>query len=97
MPRTPSELIRELSNDVKVLLDRDRSRQSESERQNAQIEQLTRDLNAALKELAALRQRSDDEVRNRETWANRVWGLFVVLVGAVLSLASGLIVTLARK
>jgi chromosome segregation ATPase len=49
------------------------------------------------RDVAALRQRSDDQTRQVEAWANRAWGLFVVLVGAVLSLASGLIVTLARK
>ena len=97
MPRPPSEVIRELSNDVKLLLDRDRTRQSEIERKDSRIEQLTRELNAGLKEIPALRQRSDDQTRQTDAWANRAWGLFVVLFSAVLSLASGLIVTLARK
>jgi hypothetical protein len=49
------------------------------------------------RELALLRQRFDDQAKRHEVWANRAWGFFVVLVGALLSLASGLIVTLARK
>jgi chromosome segregation ATPase len=48
-------------------------------------------------ELAVLRQRFDDQARSHEVWANRAWGFFVVLIGAALSLASGLIVTLARR
>lgn len=54
--------------------------------------------NAALRqELALVRQQFADHLKHNDTWANRAWGFFVVLVAAVLSLASGLIVALVRK
>jgi len=48
-------------------------------------------------ENALLRQRLDDHLKRVETWSGRLWALVSVLIGAVLSLASGLIVTLAKK
>ena len=50
-----------------------------------------------LRENALLRQRLDDHIKRLDTWATRAWGLVPVLVGAVLSLAAGLVVTLARR
>lgn len=49
------------------------------------------------KENALLKQRLDDHIKRLETWSGRLWGFIMLLIGAVLSLASGLIVTLARK
>lgn len=68
-------------------LDEERARGRDRDRENSEFRT----------QLAALRQRSDDQTRQSEAWASRIWGVFVVLVGALLSLASGLIVTLARK
>jgi hypothetical protein len=48
-------------------------------------------------ENAVLRQRLDDHLKRVETWSARLWALVSVLIGAVLSLESGLIVTLVRK
>ena len=48
-------------------------------------------------EVSALRQRSDDQTRQHEAWVGRAWILVTLLIGSALSLASGLIVTLARK
>jgi hypothetical protein len=61
-----------------------------------------REARAALeKEHAVLRQQLQDHIKQAELRDSRRWGLFIalagVLLGAVLSLASGLIVTLARK
>ena len=62
---------------------------------------LGRERDRAITELrqenAVLRQRLDDHLKRVETWSARLWALVPVLIGAVLSLASGLIVTLARK
>ncbi len=49
------------------------------------------------RELALSRQRLDEHIKQVETWDARRWSVIMLLVGAVLSLASGLIVTLARK
>lgn len=54
-------------------------------------------LTESRQELAILKQRLDDHLERVEAWDNRRWGLIVLMAGALLSLASGLIVTLARK
>lgn len=97
MARPPSEVIRDLVAEQKVLAERDEARLREQDRQGGLIEQLSREPAMVQREVAALRQRSDDQTRQHEAWANRAWGFFLVLIGAVLSLASGLIVALARK
>jgi chromosome segregation ATPase len=60
-----------------------------------------RDRDQALAELrqenALLRQRLDDHLKRVDTWSARAWSLIVLLIGTVFSLASGLIVTLAKK
>lgn len=48
-------------------------------------------------ELAILKQRFEDHLRRVETWGQRIWGFVPLLIGALLSLSAGLIVTLARK
>jgi chromosome segregation ATPase len=48
-------------------------------------------------ENALLRQRLDDHFKRVDTWSGRLWALIVVLIGAVMSLASGLIISLNRK
>jgi len=62
-----------------------------------QVDKLREELAASKQENALLRQQPQDHMKQVEVWDNRRWGLFVLLIGAVLSLASGLIVTLARK
>jgi len=62
-----------------------------------QVDKFREELAASKQENAVLRQQLQDHVKQVEVWDNRRWGLFVLLIGAVLSLASGLIVTLARK
>jgi ribosomal protein L16 Arg81 hydroxylase len=49
------------------------------------------------KEAAVLRQQMAEQTKRLDEWDRRLWGLVVVLIGAILSLASGLIVTLAKK
>jgi len=49
------------------------------------------------KENALLQQRHDDHVRRAEVWGQRWWALVALLLGAVLTLCSGLVVALARK
>ena len=58
---------------------------------------LRRELAEARQENAILKQQFQDHIKQVEIWDNRRWTLFVLLVGAVMSLASGLIVALARK
>jgi hypothetical protein len=104
MAASPTEKIRELTNAVATLTERlDHSREDTAHlRRQLDEERLlgrNRDkaVSALRQENALLRQRFVDQAKRIEVWANRAWGFFVVLVGALLSLASGLIVTLARK
>lgn len=97
MPRPTAEVIRDLLSEQKLLTERGETQRRGLERQEALVEQLTRELTAVRLEVAALRQRSDDQTKQYEAWVGRAWSLVTLLVGAVLSLASGLIVTLARK
>lgn len=60
-------------------------------------EKLREEVGELRRECAVLRQRIDDHLKRFEERDRRVWGLVILLLGAVLSLASGLIVTLARK
>jgi hypothetical protein len=85
--RQENARLRQEAAETRKLLEDERARGRERDRENNDIRA----------QLAALRQRSDDDTRRAEAWTNRIWGFFVVLIGAILSLASGLIVTLARK
>ncbi len=67
------------------------------DRQRDESAALRRELTDSIREQALLRQRLDDHLKRVEAWDNRRWGLIVLMAGALLSLASGLIVTLARK
>lgn len=61
------------------------------------VEELSRELAALQQENAVLRKELDVHLKRYELWEARRWAFVMALVGAVLSLASGLIVTLARK
>lgn len=69
----------------------------EFDEQKALNEKHREDISSLRQENALLRQRLDDHLKRVELWDNRRWGLIVLMAGALLSLASGLIVTLARK
>jgi len=69
----------------------------EFDEQKAPNEKHREDISSLRQENALLRQRLDDHLKRVELWDNRRWGLIVLMAGALLSLASGLIVTLARK
>lgn len=68
-------------------LDEERAAGQERDRVIAELRQ----------ENALLRQRLDDHLKRVEMWSGRFWMLVPVLVGAIFSLASGLIVVLAKK
>jgi hypothetical protein len=108
---SPTELIRELekaqiaSREVINPIQRElieqrainRKREDEADAQRKENVELRKEIAELRQELALVRQRQDDRQKQSEEWGRRGWGLFTVLLGAVMSLASGLIVTLARK
>ncbi|HEY1189230.1 MAG TPA: hypothetical protein VGE74_16375 [Gemmata sp.] len=97
MAKSPSEQIRDLVSDLKVLTERDDNRRREVEKLSAKVETLQTELAAERQERAALKQQLQDHIKQTEQLELRRWGLVLALLGAVLSLASGLIVTLAKK
>jgi hypothetical protein len=95
--KSPTEQIKELALEFRSLKERDATR----ERDVAQLQdELTEERNARValeRENAILKQQLQDHIKQVELWDNRRWSLIVLLIGTILSLASGLIVTLARK
>lgn len=101
MAKSPTELARDLAIEVRVLKERDATR----ERDVAQLrDELAKERDARSRletEVSALKQQLQDHIKHTDTSDSRRWSLVVALVvalfGAVCSLASGLIVALARK
>ncbi|MBN9122675.1 MAG: hypothetical protein J0I06_26600 [Planctomycetes bacterium] len=84
--------------ELKEVVSKEREeRKAADEKRRDELTQLRRELSDARQEMAALKQQFQDHFTQYQEWDRRRWGLIVVLVGAVLSLASGLIVALARK
>lgn len=108
MAKSPTEMIRELAAELRVsneridaLREEAHDRRTVDQRFDDRLREVVQELRAELAEVrrenAVLQQRIDDLTKRAETWGNRLWGLILALVGATLSLASGLIATLARK
>ena len=103
-----SELIQALERKLAAAQEREatfrrdlESAQTLAEKQRGELTDLRRELAELRQETALLRQKIEDHLKRAETWDNRRWtvavGLVMAVLGAALSLASGLIVTLARK
>lgn len=97
MAKSPSEQIRELAADIRVAQERDEQRRREVERVVAKVDVLQTEIATLRQENAVLRQQLQDHIKHIELWSNRGWALIILLVSTVFSLASGLIITLARK
>jgi hypothetical protein len=102
--KSPAEQIRELGLEVRAITEREaalrdhfadlKERDGKREKENLD---LRRELAEVRQENAVLSQQLQDHIRQVELWDSRGWSLIVLPVGAVMSLASGLIITLARK
>jgi predicted nucleic acid-binding Zn-ribbon protein len=102
--KSPSEQIRDLNLEVRAtterasaLRDHITDMKARDEKRQDELIEIRRELATLRQENAVLRQQLQDHVAQYQEWDRRRWGLIVMLIGAVLSLASGLIVTLARK
>jgi chromosome segregation ATPase len=102
--KSPSEQIREmtvglgvLEERVDTLLAEVKERRAADDKRRDEIADLRRELAAVRQDNAVLRQQLQDHVAQYQEWDRRRWGLIVLLVGAVMSLTSGLVITLARK
>ncbi len=59
--------------------------------------QLDRELAELRQQNALLLQRIDEQQKRLEKWDTRLWGVVAITIGAVLSLAAGLIVALVKR
>ncbi len=73
------------------------SRQAADEQTREEIAELRGELAGLRQENAVLRQQLQDHLAQYQEWGRRLWGFITVLIGAIFSLASGLIVSLSRK
>jgi len=71
-----------------------RERQQES---RSEVKQLRETVETSSKQIAVLEQRLGEIAKRIDENDRRWWGLVTLFAGALLSLASGLIVTLAKK
>ena len=104
MAKSPAEQYREVTNALSTLSERVENIRRDVERNNREVddaykfrEQTLDALSKLGRDHALLSQRLDDHLKRVEIWDARRWSLIVLQIGAVFSLASGLIVTLAKK
>ena len=90
-------MIRELVVVIRVTQEREEQRLRDLERYVTKAETMQSEIAVLRQEIAVLPQQFQDHLKQVELWDSRRWGLIIPLIGAVFSLASGLIVTLARK
>lgn len=86
----------ELTGEFRALSERGENLRRDQQAGAADIKKLEASIKAVETDVVLLRQRLDDHLKRYEQWEARRWALVMALIGAVLSLASGLIVTLAR-
>lgn len=104
MAKSPSEQIRELSLEVRAMSEREYAlrnyitdMKSDDDKRDEELRELRQELATLRQENAVLRQQLQAHISQYQEWDRRRWGLIILLISTVLSLASGLIVTLARK
>ncbi|MCI0702433.1 MAG: hypothetical protein L0241_15225 [Planctomycetia bacterium] len=104
MAKSPTEQIRDLALEVRALKERDAAHERELDSFHNELSELKADLAkerearvASQMENTAVKQQLQDHIAQYQEGDRRRWSLIVLLVGAVLLLASGLIVTLVKK
>ena len=96
MPSKP-QYAHELSSSVKLHEEQLRNLTHEATDLRTRQEALKDQVTDIRRDLAVVQQQLADQLRRIEEWDRRWWGLVTLLVGALLSLAAGLIVTLVKK
>lgn len=104
MAKSPSEQIRELVGEVAILREPDAARRRELDilqedlrRQTDELKDERETRHRLQNEVTEVKQQLQDHIKHTELSDAQRWALIVALLGAVLSLASGLIVSLVRK
>lgn len=111
MAKSLTEQLRELVVEIQLLKEREKYRDREQDRRREELAEERRQRQHAEAEIATLkqedavlrqdqavlRQQTQDHISQYQEYDRRRWGLIMLLVGTILSLASGPIVTLAKK
>ncbi|MFO0969790.1 MAG: hypothetical protein U0793_29900 [Gemmataceae bacterium] len=64
---------------------------------NHKLDDLKAELAEVRRDIARYQQRLDEHEKRLDKWDQRLWGFVALTIGALLSLAAGLIVAFARK
>lgn len=84
--------------EAKALLQRERDeRTAADEKHRAEVADLRRELADARQETAVLKKLLEEHIKKTDLADSRRWGLIILALGAIFSLASALIVSLTRK
>lgn len=104
MAKSPAERWQELNVEVGILRDRDATRLNDISLLRGELKDLEDELkderNARQRlenELIALKQQLTDHLAQYQERDKRRWGIFGILIGALLSLASGLVIASLRR
>jgi flagellar biosynthesis GTPase FlhF len=109
--KSPTEQVRELALEVRAIAERERAvreyladlkardekREREIENLRKENAELRREVSDSRQETAVLKQLLNDHVKKTETQEARRWTIVLALLGGVLTLATGSILTLLRK
>jgi hypothetical protein len=83
--------------DLSAMAEREKTVQRDMDRLLVQSEKHRQDIDDLRQDDLLLRQRLDDHLKRFDKWEHRLWGIVMLLAGALLTSAAGLIVAWAKK
>jgi len=95
--KTIAELDREVAGTVSTMTERLTATGKGLDQVQTSLEKTIEIVHDGRREFKVLKHRFEDYVKRMEIWDNRRWGLIMLMAGALLSLAAGLIVALVRR
>lgn len=104
MAKSSPEQIRDLALEVRAITEREAAlrdhfadlKEQDKKRENENAE-LRRELADTRQEMAVLKQQLQEHIKRTDLADSRRWGLIILTLGAIFSMASGLILALTRK
>lgn len=97
MAKSPTEQIRELTIEHKMMAERETILRRDLNRLMDQHEKLRESVTMLATEIALLRQRFDDHLKRVEEWDRRRWQISVLFVGSILTVVVNVFLTIVRR
>jgi uncharacterized coiled-coil protein SlyX len=91
------QYVHDLITSVRLLEDRVENLELDTENIETETGTLKDALEPLRRDVALINQQLAELTKRTEEWERRWWGIVTIMIGALLSLAAGLIVTLVRK